>query len=533
MPLNQLPCGGCRYCTQRQKEWADFEVNVEDVLPLSKACRQVQTRSMTKTALGATHDQPQVESPREATSSPEPSNGQAAKPTRKETTWAEGVSVEEMVKAQEGDMELAPVRRWLTDGKKPNRDEAASLSPGTRCYWLNFELLELTDGVVYLRWVDPMKHESVLKLVVPSSLRTRILTSCHDSLFSGHLGVRKTIGKIKQRFYWPHLSAEVKLHIRTCTICSTSKSAYKSYRAALANFRVGAPMDRIAIDVMGPISMSSSGNKYVFVIADYFTRWVEAFAIPDQKAETVAKKLVLEFVCRFGAPLELHSDQGRNFESNLFKEVCRLLEVTKTRTTPFHPSSNGVVERFNRTLAGMIRCYLEDGSDEWDLYLPILTAAYRGTVHPSTGFTPNYLMLGREVSMPVDTEFPPVNLAYVDAPSFALDLQQRLAKCYDQARVNLQQAAERQKKYHDTRIVQHTHIPGQLVLKRNAKTSKFDSPWVGPYVVKSSLSDCLYVIEDKKKSYVVHHDLLKPHQVSDPPTWVKGKQGLFSARASL
>ena len=275
------------------------------------------------------------------------------------------------------------------------------------------------------------------------------------------------------------------------------------------------------MDILGPVPLSARGNRYVLVLADYFTCWVEAFALPDQKAETVARSIVGDFICRFGAPLEIHSDQGRNFESTLFAEVCKILEVTKTRSTPYHPSANGLVERFNRTLAAMIRSYVGSSDSDWDLFLPMLTAAYRSTVHSATGFTPNYLMLGRETTMPVDIQFPNIQEGEMAVTDFALDLQKRLSECYSIARENLRRAAERQQKTHDTRIHQHKYILGQTVMKRSHKTSKFQSPWVGPYVITKVLSDCLYVIAGRCKTYAIHHDSLRPCSVETCPRWAQ------------
>ena len=261
------------------------------------------------------------------------------------------------------------------------------------------------------------------------------------------------------------------------------------------------------------------------MIVDYFTRWVEPFALPDQKAETVAHPLVHDFVCRFGTPLELHSDQGRNFESDLFQEVCRLFQIAKTRTTPYHPSSNGLVERFNRTLASLIRSYLEEHTTDWDLHIPVLTAAYRATVHPSTGFTPNFMMFGRETTMPVHLPLPRAAADPVDVPEYVQDLQERLARCYELARQKLGQAAESQKRTHDTRITQNHFTPGQAVYKRSHRGGKLDIPWEGPYVVVRILSDCLYLIKDKRRVYAVHHDRLKPcHADTRLPKWVKVAQ---------
>ena len=121
----------------------------------------------------------------------------------------------------------------------------------------------------------------------------------------------------------------------------------------------GNPMDRIAIDFVGPLPKTEKGNEVILVV-DYFTKWVECYALPDQQAETTADVLVTQFFCRFGTPTILHSDQGANFESKLFQEMCRLFEIRKTRTTPYHARSDGLVERFNRTLQQMLKSFVNE-----------------------------------------------------------------------------------------------------------------------------------------------------------------------------
>lgn len=532
VPVDSLPCGGCSYCRKRQEDWVDFE-EIDDVVPISSGigrCRQVTTRGKASRGLSGTNPQrngepgPQlsmlasapVSQPDEHVSTPEEEAVQLSP-----ASWVQGYSSAELQDLQRHDPDLLPLHLWLDQGQKPSRDVAASLSPGTRSYWLNYENLQRVDGLLYLRWVDTAINQKVqLRLLVPRPLRAEVLKACHDFLFSGHLGVQKTVDRVKRRFHWPGLRQDVKIHIRTCPKCSANRMPYKKFRAALSNFRVGAPMDRVGIDLMGPLPASDKGNRYLLVIVDYFTRWAEAFALPDQRAETVAKTLVHEFVCRFGAPLELHSDQGRNFESQLFQEVCRLMNICKTRSSPYHPSSNGLVERFNRTLAGLIRSYLEKRLTDWDLYIPILTSAYRSTVHPSTGFSPNFLMLGREVSSPVDLLFPrPSEDDIKDIPEYVKEMLECLTECYDLARQQLKHAAENQKREHDTRIVQHKYSPGVLVYKRHHITKKLEVPWVGPYVVRKALNDCLYLVSNKKGSYVLHHDRLKPYTSSTVPSW--------------
>ena len=126
----------------------------------------------------------------------------------------------------------------------------------------------------------------------------------------------------------------------------------------------------MGVDVLGPFPVADSGNHYVLVAMDYFTKWPEAYAVPDQSAATTAERLVEEMFARLGVPAELHNDQGRNFESQVFGEVCRRLGVRKTRTTPFHPQS--LVERFNRTLATQLAILTSQHQLDWERHLPLV-----------------------------------------------------------------------------------------------------------------------------------------------------------------
>ena len=172
-------------------------------------------------------------------------------------------------------------------------------------------------------------------------------------------------------------------------------------KATLVKYTVGNPLNRIGIDIVGPLPLTQKKNRYLLVIGDYFTRWMEAYPISNQKTEIIAQKLVMEFISRFGIPLELHSDQGTNFQSELMNSICSLLEISKTRTTAYNPSSNGMVERLNQTLTDMIKSFVNNNRTNWDEHINLLLAAYRSIPHPATRFTPNYLMLGREINLPL------------------------------------------------------------------------------------------------------------------------------------
>ncbi|KAL5020781.1 hypothetical protein ScPMuIL_002130, partial [Solemya velum] len=225
------------------------------------------------------------------------------------------------------------------------------------------------------------------------TIEHRILTLAHDSTTGGHFGIKKTRDKIRQIFYWLGMREDVTDWIKTCTMCQTRKSPVPKFRAPLVNIQSSEPMEIVAIDITGPFPVTSRDNKYILVVGDLYSKWIESYPIPDQEAKTVAQVLTYKFFTRFGVPKQLHSDQGGNFESKLFKELCSLLGINKTRTTAYRPESDGMIERFNRTMKNILSKYVQADQSDWDLHLPTVTMAYRSSIHETTGVTPNFMML--------------------------------------------------------------------------------------------------------------------------------------------
>ena len=264
-----------------------------------------------------------------------------------------------------------------------------------------------------------------------------------------------------------------------------------------------------------------NGNKYILVICDYFTKWVEAIPIPNQEASTVAESVVTKFICVFGVPLQIHTDQGTNFESKLFQEICRLLGLKKTRTTPLHPQSDGLVERANRTLANMLSKFVSEEQKDWDTYLPYLLMAYRSSVHSTTGHTPNKLVFGRDVSLPIDLMLGrPENSDQICATDFGKQLEETLLKVHDFTRARMKLQCNKMKKTYDYKISYTNYNIGDLVWLHSPRkyvglNPKLQRPWEGPYTVIDKLNDVLYQIvrNSRCKPKVVHHDRLKPYHV--------------------
>lgn len=433
---------------------------------------------------------------------------------------------------QRDDPDVGIIYKWISESpERPNRALVHDKSPIVRNLWLLWTQLELIDGVLYKRHVTNHKLTTTRQLVVPFILRDQILESNHKSVLSGHLGVKKTFSKMQQRLYWLNMRESVKLYIGNCVKCGARKRPTSKPKGPLGKYNCGFPMDRVALDIMGPFPISNQGNRYVLVVGDVFTKWIEAYGIPDQTARTVANIVVNEFIARWGIPLEIHSDQGKTFESQLFQHVCQLLEITKTRTTPYHPSSNGMIERFNQTLVNMMSAYVDKKQENWDLNLSLLTSAYRSTIHETTGFSPNFLMLGREVRTPIEialgVDKPDINDR--DYHEYAANIVSTMKEAYNLTREHLASQTQRQKRDYDARLSVNTYRPGDLVYYLDTTRKKGLSPklksafWVGPCVVTRKMSDLVFEIKAQQqgKVKVLHHDRLKPFKSNDIPQWVK------------
>ncbi len=218
-------------------------------------------------------------------------------------------------------------------------------------------------------------------------------------------------------------------------------------------------------------------------------------------------------------PRSLHSDQGRNFESFLFQEVCRLLEINKTRTSPYHPQSDGLIEHFNRTLLAMLSLFVDKNQKNWDLLLPYVMMAYRSSVHATTGFTPYKVVFEREMVLPVDVMLN-VNLEEdFDSPNeYVQRMAETLSTVVGSVQQHQLQASSQQKKYFDFRAQVQYYSEGELVWVRNKARKKgvcfkLQRTYNGPFKVIERLSDVLYQIQPIKggKTVVVHYNRLKPY----------------------
>ena len=262
---------------------------------------------------------------------------------------------------------------------------------------------------------------------------------------------------------------------------------------------VAALLQRVALDILGPLDPPIfRGNRYILVVVDYCTKWFQAMPMVDQTAQTCAQHFVKDFVCRLGIPEQLHSDQGRQFESALFPEMYRLLHINKTLTT-LHPLSDGQTERANRTLLDLLPKLVKENKSSWDEQLPYALAAYRSSVHRVTGETPNRLMLEREVGTPLSLLACPAPGVEASVP-WVDDLHRRFSETHRLV-VGVSQASHGADRFYtDRRQKGYRFEVGDQVWLYEPKARKGATPkldayrWSGPWEILKSISDCVYVI---------------------------------------
>ncbi|GBM68306.1 Transposon Ty3-I Gag-Pol polyprotein [Araneus ventricosus] len=439
------------------------------------------------------------------------------------TTTVDPWSSCEIQKAQLEDPAIKPIlEKKLNLAERPSWQEIAPESPATKRYWALWDSLHLKDGVLYRKWESDDGNSYRWQLILPKSRIPEVLRETHDSASGGHFGVMKTLSKTRERFYWDRLRVDVENWCRECHACGARKGPKTRTKGRLQRYNVGAPFERMTLDILGPFPVTTKGNRYVLVLMDYFTKWPEAIPIPDQEASTVAEELVRSWISCYGVPMILHSDQGTNFNSALFTKLCELLGILKTRTTALHPESDGMVERFNRTILNHLSLFVSRNQTDWDTHLPLFLLAYRSAEHEVTGLTPAEMLFGRTLRLPCDILFGRPSETPSSPNEYMKNLEARLESVHAFARERIKLASERMKTRYDSRATHHHFKEGDLVWMYNPKRRRGLSPklqqnWEGPYTVVKKLNDVVYRVQrsPNAKPKVIHINRLAPYRATD------------------
>jgi len=390
-----------------------------------------------------------------------------AETTQDESTFSVRESLAE---EQQADPDFGPlVRLRLQSDRKPEITELSTESEMAKRLLNQWEQLEVRDGLVYRRIEGKPGEPESLQLLTPRRKVQDVIRTSHEGQTGGHFGIKRTLDQVKRRFYWSTWKADTFRFCRKCPKCNEYHRGKLARQGPLQPVIAGAPYERWYIDLTGPHPKSERGNIYILTCIDAFTKWAEAFPIRNKEAETVAKVLVEQVFCRFGTPISVLSDQGKEVDGNIMRNICRMLGVDKLRTTPYKPSTNQV-ERLHRSINSVLGKTVADHQRDWDFRLSFAMAAYRASRNESTGYTPNMLTLGREVRMPADIMYGPLD----DAPKESYDdyvenVRDRMTAAFEEARIALRKAAERNKRYYDVRVRPNKYSIGDWVYYYNPR----------------------------------------------------------------
>ena len=417
------------------------------------------------------------------------------------------VTREMLIKAQNSDLTLRSLfARAINEVDSKNE---------AHCYYIK-------SGVLMRKFRPPDVPANELwsevhQILVPSCYRTQVLSLAHDFI-GGHLGVKKTLDKVRRYFYWPGVSSDVTNYCKTCVICQVAgKPNQVIPPAPLCPIPVvNDPFARVLIDCVGPLPKTKSGNQFMLTIMCATTRYPEAIPLRRITAKVIVPALI-KFFTQFGLPRELQSDQGSNFTSGIFKKVMNTLGIKQYFSTAYHPESQGALERFHQTLKSMLTKYCIESNNDWDVGIPFLLYAVRCTKQSSLGYSPNELLFGRDTRGPLTLlhETWCDNDSSVNINEYVMTLKERLKRVNDFARDNLLIMQDKMKVNFDKDAVDRNFdIGDKVLLFLPVRKFPLQAKYQGPFEVVKRVGEVNYVISTpgrRKSQRLVHVNLLKKY----------------------
>jgi hypothetical protein len=386
---------------------------------------------------------------------------------------------------QERDPDFGKIHKYLSTGEAPGSNRQ------------RYDIVRAADdyvlegGRLWKIWVDMSgrrrRDKAEKLLAVPRDHRPQILKAAHDSRYGGgHFDFERTYANIKRHFVWPRLAQDVQEYCATCDTCQR-RNAGRNLRGPLEPVQIpSARWEQVGMDIVGKLPTTPSGNAYVLVVVDYLSKWPEAICLPDQEAPTIAAAFFNKIVARWGVPRVVITDQGTNFTSAVLTIVYRMLGIQRNPTTPLHPQSDGLVERYNRTLKDTICKLAADFEASWDQHVDWAVGNYRFAVNSVLHDSPYFVMTGQDPRLPLST------LADAD-PSCGREISEWKAEFFQNmqtiaadARLAIQNSQLEMKTRYDRRANEHDFVPGDLVLLREKSRRpgrKLEPGFTGPYRV--------------------------------------------------
>ncbi|CAG2197363.1 unnamed protein product [Mytilus edulis] len=456
-------------------------------------------------------------------------------------------SLEDISSLQKQCPYFGPIITFLENGILPDDKKRAQAIPYETGQY------ELLNDTLY-HFFQPRtktrtsKNQLIKQVAIPEPLRNDILLSFHDQKAGGsHLGVQRTYEAIKQRYFWPKMYQNVYDYVTSCQICQTVKKDSTAKKAPLKSLPVQGPFVRLHMDVLGGLPTSKEKYKYILLVTDSFSHWCECFPMKTQEAEEIANILYSEIFTRYGACRYLVSDRHASNLGKLVNLLCKMFNVTQHFTSSYHPQSNVACERTNSTLAQSLRAYCSEQQTNWPQVLPSIMMAFRmSPCTQSTGFSPYYMIFGREMPLPIDIALIPEELITQSPEKYIDQLINKVKIIHDLAKTNLEDAQLKSKTYYDKSTkIPNFKVGDHVLLKQEkvqiGKKKKLEPKWTGPFSILENRHDLIYKLLNLKtlrpvKSFI-HANRLKafkdPSDFRPPPNLLTDKEALPNEPANI
>jgi transposase InsO family protein len=412
------------------------------------------------------------------------------------------VSRFDIIEEQEKDDELSKLVQFLRGIYSPLsfREKEHLKLEGERSF--------ISEDGLLMRYVGPKSRpwedEALFwRIWVPKSLRSKLIFAFHNTLISGHMGIRKTFHRLEERFYWKNMRRDVSSFVNRCAKCQVSKIV-RIPPAPASSFNADSPWEVITVDLMGPYPPGTYQSTFLLVVVDMFTKYVELFPLRKAKTEAVTDML-WQVCCRWGVPKVILSDNGTQFTSGHYSDWCRAPGIKPFYISAYHPQAN-LTERYNQTIKTMIVSTIEK-CKHWDRHLPELAFALRTAQNDSTQFSPDYLNTGRIFRTPFDTQID------ISLPSSkdVQDIGKRINMIQSIARDNIQQSKEVYLANYNKKAKERLISVGDKVLLKShflsdsskGFSSKLAPRREGPFLVTKKISENIFELQSIESGQVV------------------------------
>lgn len=364
------------------------------------------------------------------------------------------------------------------------------------------------------REMKKLQHNSLrflitrdVQRIIDKDEKTVILNDFHLLPTSGHAGVNRMLSNIKKYYFWPGLTSDVTNFVKRCKSCQLHKfTNHKIKEPMVITSTANSALERISLDLMGPLEVDNYNNKYILTIQCDLTKFVEAYPLQKKDAETVSRTFAYNFLLRYGIPKEIITDRGTEFLSSIMTETCRLLNIKKMHSTAYHHETLGGLENTHKHLAAYLRIQCENNKTDWSDWINFWCFSFNTTVHCETKYTPYELVFGKICNIPsnLQTQTDPL----YNFGNYPLELKFRLQQAQADAKKNLIECKQNRKLRYDRNSYPIVYHRGDLILLKNYTGTKLDRLYEGPYVVVEDLTPNVKIIKNNKE-YLIHKNNTK------------------------